>query len=441
MLVVAAVALGHALQVNNGHLHPAAIRWLTVAIVCTTAALLLPPLGWVERRGDSLALMALGVGLALQFAELLAAPPGISLRPSPGWRLPFLCGLAAGAVLGGSLLLRRTGNKHVQVALMLLVYLLLGAWLIRTSPAPSIDVYVIQRDASNALLGGSNPYAMTFPDIYGGRSSFYGPGMSVAGRTTFGFQYPPLSLLLALPGHVFGGDFRYSQLCAMVGAAALMAYVQPGNLGAVAAALFLFTPRGLFVLEQGWTEPYIVLLLAAVVFCASRSVESLPYMLGLMVAVKQYMVLAAPAVVLLLPRPLEARSTWRLVWKAGATALLATLPLAVINLPAFIHSTVTFHFQQPFRADALSYLAWAAQSPERPPPGPAWSLLAAAVGAGLGAWRAPRTPSGFASAVALCFLGFFAFNKQAFCNYYYLVVGALCVAVGAARVRRRPLRP
>ena len=28
-------------------------------------------------------------------------------------------------------------------------------------------------------------------------------------------------------------------------------------------------------------------------------------------------------------------------------------------------------------------------------------------------------------------LGFFAFNKQAFCNYYYFVLGALCCAVAA----------
>ena len=50
----------------------------------------------------------------------------------------------------------------------------------------------------------------------------------------------------------------------------------------------------------------------------------------------------------------------------------------------------------------------------------------------LGIWRAPRTPAGFALAVALTLLVFFAFSKQAFVNYYYVVLGALCCALAAA---------
>jgi hypothetical protein len=52
----------------------------------------------------------------------------------------------------------------------------------------------------------------------------------------------------------------------------------------------------------------------------------------------------------------------------------------------------------------------------------------------LALWRAPRTPAGFAAASALVFLVFFAFNKQAFTNYYSLVIGALCTAAAAARL-------
>ena len=31
------------------------------------------------------------------------------------------------------------------------------------------------------------------------------------------------------------------------------------------------------------------------------------------------------------------------------------------------------------------------------------------------------------------FFAFFAFNKQAFCNYYHFVIAALCCAIAAAR--------
>jgi hypothetical protein len=40
-------------------------------------------------------------------------------------------------------------------------------------------------------------------------------------------------------------------------------------------------------------------------------------------------------------------------------------------------------------------------------------------------------PAGFAIATALCLGLFFAFSKQAFCNYYFLVVGIICCALAA----------
>jgi hypothetical protein len=49
-----------------------------------------------------------------------------------------------------------------------------------------------------------------------------------------------------------------------------------------------------------------------------------------------------------------------------------------------------------------------------------------------------RTPSGFALAVSALFLAFFVLNKQAFANYYFFVIGALCVAVAAADPAGRP---
>jgi hypothetical protein len=58
-------------------------------------------------------------------------------------------------------------------------------------------------------------------------------------------------------------------------------------------------------------------------------------------------------------------------------------------------------------------------------------FVVAAVVAALTLWRLPRTPAGFAYAVAATSLAFFAFNKQAFCNYYFFVAGAFAVALGA----------
>src|SRR5260370_687309 len=144
----------------------------------------------------------------------------------------------------------------------------------------------------DALLAGHNLSAVTMPTL-SGASAFYAPGRVPRGRVLVGYPSPPLTLLLSIPGHLYG-DYRYTQLAAMTVAAAFMVYARPGILGGVAAAIFLFTPRVFFVLEQGWTDPLCVTMLAATVFAACRVPKLLPYALGLLLAVKQYLIFAVP---------------------------------------------------------------------------------------------------------------------------------------------------
>ena len=56
----------------------------------------------------------------------------------------------------------------------------------------------------------------------------------------------------------------------------------------------------------------------------------------------------------------------------------------------------------------------------------------------LALWRCPRDPAGFAAGLAMTFLPFIAFNKQAFANYYYFVIGALATAVAASGILLAP---
>ena len=110
--------------------------------------------------------------------------------------------------------------------------------------------------------------------------------------------------------------------------------------------------------------------------------------------------------------------------------MAVSLPLVLWNPAEFWHDVVALQVYQPFRVEAMSYLAWAAQGGgERLPT--ALAFVAGSIGVAIGLWRQPRTPAGFAATCSLAFIGFFAFNKQAFCNYYYFVIGALCVAAAA----------
>jgi len=430
-LALAAVSLGYAVQISNGNLHPEAVLWLTVALGLTVAGLMAPSLGQAEPLLEPWVATALALGAAFQLSELLTVSPAMYLHLTGLGFLPFTKGLAVMGVAAGAALAARGRFKKLVVFALLATHLALGTWLLHTSPSPVIDVDVFQRQAAATLLRGENPYAQTIPDIYG-NSLFYNPGLVKDGRLQLGFPYPPLSLFLTLPGHLLGRDYRYGQLTAMLLAAGMMAFARPSRWGALAAAAFLLTPRIFFVLEEGWTEPFGVALFALTVFCACRTPRALPYALGLLLAVKQYFVLALPLSLLLLPTPWRLRDVGRLWGRAAAVALVVTLPLFLWNVPAFARCVLWAQLQQPFRHDALSYLAWWSRDGS-PPLNPALSLVAWALSCGLALWRAPRTPTGFAASVALSFGAFFAFNKQAFCNYYFFVVGALFLAVAASK--------
>ena len=428
VLGLSATALGCALQVNFGQYHPLALLWLCVALACVGLCLAkpgAPAVRAIERRRVPL----LGACLGVQFALLLARSPGATgaLAGAVGLA-PFRIGVLVAGVLCAVGLCAGGRRRLLCLVGLLVTHALLGAWVLNVAPDPGVDVALFQRGAAEVLADGGNPYAMSFDDPYpdSRASPFYGPGVSSGGRLWFGYPYPPLGLLFTTPAHLLG-DFRLAHLACMTAAGALIALARPGRIAFAAAALLLFTPRGFFVLEAGWTEPLAVLCLAATVFAACRAPRALPVALGLLLASKQYLVLS----LLVVPLLGRTRRTWPpLAGKALAVAAVVTLPLALWDLSAFWHSAVALQFRQPFREDSLSFLVpLAGLAGGRPP---AWVAFALAAAAGVTAVRRMAVgPAAFAAALAATFLVFFAFSKQAFCNYYYFVVAALCCAAAA----------
>lgn len=428
----AAISLGVALQVSNGFLHTLGLALVTLAIGLTVVAVTAGrPAGWARRDGDIVRVLA-AVGLLLHGYYLLSAVPGfyVAIDATGWWQFRIgvvvLSALTAVAIARPSL-----ARPHVLAFSLVAAHAALGVWVMHRSPDPAIDVHLFQKYAVAALRHGENPYSLTFPDIYN-NSGFYGEGLSVNGRLQFGFPYFPLSLLAAVPGQLLGQDPRYSQLTAIELAALLMAFARPGGLGVMAAALYLTTPRTFFVLEQSWTEPFVVLGLAAVVFAACRRSRLTPWLFGGFIAIKQYLVFALPAAALLATTRADLRSVAGVLWRGAVIGTAITLPFALWDPDAFVRSVVTLQFRQPFRGDALSYLAWWAGRGHGQP-STAISFALAAAASALALWRLPRTAAGFSAAVALTFFVFFALNKQAFANYYFFVVGALYVTVAAWR--------
>lgn len=432
-LTVAAFLLGFAVQLDFGTLDPGAIVLLSLALPLAIIAVARPPWDVLRERNVR---FAIGMVLVAQFGLLLVWPPGTSnAAQDAGALLPYRIGLGATALLALADLADRPLLRRTSLVAIFAFWGLAAAWVVVLEPLPGNDVWWFQQVGGQALLDGSNPYAMQMPNIYAPDTSLYAPELVDGNRLTVGFLYPPLSLLLALPGLVVAGDVRFAHIAVVLLAAWLIATMRPGPIARGAALVFLFTPRSFFVIEQGWTDPQTVLGVAAIAWVALRQARLIPVALGAAMAVKQHMALLLPLGLLLAPRPIRWRQVATGAGVAMGLAAVITLPFLLADPPAFWRSVVEAQFRQPFRTDALSYLAWFGLDDPRL----AVVGFAALIPAGaLVMWRAARTPAGFAAATALVYLCFVAFNKQAFLNYYYFVIGAMCCSIAATAPAAEP---
>lgn len=428
-LALFAVCLGYAIHLNIGNFGRGPIVWLTVSVILCCIALLAP------RGIESFSLRALPVALAIGIAfqavlllrgtmsdsqiflaifviAILAFVQFFDLR---GLRLPLMIIMAAAFVFASQVAF----NRHAK--------------------DPRIDVFVFQSDAAYCLRHGLNPYTFKYPNVYPPDTPFYGPGVLDAQGAflTFGFPYPPLSALMVLPAYLIGGDVRYAHAVAMGLSAVLMAMCrrgQIGRIGALSAAIFLLTPLALYVLDMSWTESLLALTFSIAMLCACRWPRALPYALGLYFSTKQYTILALPLLPLLAQGPDRGKAIRDMLIKAGLVVMAINLPFFLWKPEAFIRSLVLFQFRQPFRTDALSYLVLVYKQTQGVKL-PIWISLVAVIPAYVVALRrSVRSPAGFAAALTLVQLAFFAFNKQAFCNYYYIVIATACWSIAAVKL-------
>ncbi|HMB95093.1 MAG TPA: hypothetical protein VKK61_03560, partial [Tepidisphaeraceae bacterium] len=289
LLVLGAFTVGQAIQVDNGVIHPAALGWLCLSIICFTAAMM-PA---IHRRFTLFSKInttwLLLACMSIQWAELLV------------WDIRW--GSRTAAMVGCLLLVVVGVMLSFRVArwgllLIVLGHFFAGALTIQSSPKPGIDVWYFQDESTAALLHGRYPYAVRFRDLYGPETGFYSPGMSVNGWLTYSFPYPPLMLLTTAPGRFFG-DVRWAHLVALeLSAILIVAAAGFGGRSILATAMLLLCPRSLLVIKVGWTEPMVLLMLAAVIYTACRAPRWLWFSFGLLLAIKQYTILAAPLLLL-----------------------------------------------------------------------------------------------------------------------------------------------
>lgn len=428
LTAIAATCVALAAADSGGTLSTNAISLLAAGVLAAVGCLAL--LVWGDWKSPPwLPTMVFFACAWAQATSLSWSPidwPTDEMPPTARWLLRSL--IAGSAITTGLLCARDRALGAWVLPLVLALQAALGLVCILSLDRPAIDVLTFQQGACEALCRGDNPYAMRFIDPLppGVAERFYGMGVSQDGWLQFGYPYMPITLILALPGYALG-DVRFATLACAVAAAALIAFTHPSRKGWLPAALFACSPISPLVMLMGWTEPFVVLLGAVVFFCLHRRPALVPYAFGLFLVGKQYMPALAPLGLLLLPRPWTAATIAAFASRAAIAGTIVTLPFILWDISAFWNSALALQLRHPFRPDALSFLAWA--SPSRPSTWLWIPFLVLVVTIVVGVVAGARRSRDVFTLCGIALLFFFSTNRQAFANYYFLVVGLLWMGV------------
>jgi hypothetical protein len=425
--ILVAALLGQAVHQNNGAFSLIGILFIAIAI-CISATSLFNFSGFSEPSSAEKLVPLVALILGVQFIQLITNPPGVYIQVTEQDWMIFVSLVISAAFLTAASLSKEPVFGRFGVALVLLVFVGLVLWILRASPTPQIDVFFFQRDSVAKLLKLENPYASGFLNIYG-HSQFYAPGLVKDGILQFGYPYLPLDLIAVIPAY-FLGDVRISQAVAICFTGLIFARFQPGPLGRGLAALYWFSPRTLFVIEQSWIEPLIVFFAALLIFCLNKFPKSAGWAAGLLLASKQTMIWMPFLLPLLFIG--KCKKWWRPLSIALLLAAATCIPFFIWNPSAFWKSAVYLQILQPFRPDALSFSALFNHIGTS---GIHWSISfpASIACIAIAYWKSPRTSAGWAMATCFTYMVFFAFNKQAFCNYYFMVIGFACLSAASVQ--------
>jgi len=300
-----------------------------------------------------------------------------------------------------------------------------------------VEQYAANADEARTLRESRNVYAMVFPSPYWDTARG-GPRLDEKGRRAPGawfdhYGYPPATVYAnALSWWAFKDVRAGWVLCDLVGALCLYLVacrMSPGDAGRreMVTLCFLFLPRTLFVLEQSWTEPLIVATMGVFVVLLCRSAHGAwsGTWLGLWLSSKQYVVLAAPMVLK------YRRCKWWVWGIAIAIGAVLIAPFALWDWNALYHDVLGFFFTSDIRPDALSLVAAAQRFGHDVPWWVVLPLWCATVAFYTATMR--RTLSGMLFSTASTWLTFFLLGKQAFMNYWYVILFVLLMSVAASR--------
>lgn len=439
--LIAVVCIGQAIEVGFGQFHPVAIILIGVAlpalvygVVCSR---LRDPGPWAIRLVQVVGFSA----VALQLYQLATAQPAQALMGRPVNDFLALLFVFAGFTV--PFCLEMPSYKRLYTVCWFVSFLVVAVWILRATYPPPIDVFSWTHASLDALSEGKNPYEAWMPNMYGKRVVFpdgtneYGRPMTPdAAWVKAGYPYPPFALMLSIPGYLVG-DMRWGNLALVVGGV-IMVLRSGGRFSVLAAALVLTTPRIFFVLENAWTDAFCFGLIAITAGLAARSSRWTPWVFGLTLVCKHYMLFLAPLVFLLLPKPWTRKDAAIFIGKTLVAGCAVTVPWILLNPQALLHSIYSPAVAPRF--DALTFLFLIFPDGKGPFVDLLPFLLLIPIYTLIFLFSA-RGAAAFALSSALILSGFFSFARIAMCNQHFLALGCAAIALGTIRFGDEPTPP
>lgn len=388
VLLVWMLALAPAGPRRQGRLEGRTERWSTYAVVL---------------------LLAVGAGMASLMGEFHAESVVVAVA------VPIVAGIGMISALRASLAWAYFVALAVYLGLVVL-----------TSDV-MLDVHFLLVDSIRGLLAGHDPYALTFPNPYSETQTarYYAPEFISGDRINVGFPYLPTALFLDLPGYLVG-DLQWSSAVAVFLTVLLAWKLTSDEVGRLLAVALGVNPLTLLVVTYDWVEPFLGLGVALLAWSVSRRRPAGGVAgIVLLLTVKQYAVVWLP-----LERLVRRTLGARVLIGGVLIAAVVITPFVVADPQAFWRAAVLLQMRQPFREDSRSLVVEVATLGGWTPSALA-SALSLCAGVATAWWvrrKAPPSATWASAGLGLSLLATVLLSKQAFANYYFLVLVALTFA-------------
>lgn len=279
------------------------------------------------------------------------------------------------------------------------------------SPKPVIDVFADIQESVAHMLNGLDPYSTPVRDVYGSLT----PVLQ-------GYVYPPADLYLHTIAYVLFKDARYIYVFAELFVAWTIWSLTKGQSmrrRQLLTLIFLFHPRALFVLEQAWLDPLILLMFSVFLLLRQNGRERWSAAVyGYMLSLKQYLIFFVLHWFLLERR-------WTQLGIMIGTAILTAIPFLLISPHGLWENGILYNLQGSASADSLNFAPLLMQygielsSTVSLISGIAAGLLTFVI------FRRLPPLRGYLFATTITTFAIFLFGARAYCNYYYLVSGLM----------------